>query len=103
MLLLIVLASLLLTFLLAWLWVERSRRLGVPRAKRQRRTALAELFGSAVCVLGFVKDRHSLSGGFLGAVGLFLFVQSVYTIVKYATRIGTEPEYRPKGAPPPIE
>lgn len=103
MLLLIVLASVVLIVLLTWLHVDRTRHLGESRAKRQRRTALAELFGSAICVLLFVKDRHSLSGGFLGAVGLFLFVQSVYTIVKYATRIGTEPEYRPPGAPPPIE
>jgi hypothetical protein len=103
MILFIVLSSLILTFLLAWLWVERSRRLGVPRATRQRRKVGLELFGSAVCVLAFVRDRHSLTGGFLGAVGLFLLVQSVYTIVKYATRVGAEREYRPRGAPPPIE
>lgn len=103
MLLLIVLASVVLIFLLTWLWVERSHRLGIPRATRQRRKVWLELFGSAVCLLDFVRDRHSLTGGFLGAVGLFLLVQSVYTIVKCVTGIGTEPEYRPPGAPPPIE
>jgi hypothetical protein len=103
MILFIALATLVLTFLLAWLWVEKSRRPGVPRPKRQRNKVWLELFVSATCLLDFVKDRHSLSGGFFGALGLALLAQSIYTIVKYATRAGAELEYRPPGAPPPIE
>lgn len=103
MILAVVLASLILVFLIAWFWVKRSSNQRTPRNKRQRRNVALELFGSAVCVLTFVKDRHTWSGGFLGAVGILLFVQAIYTLVKYATQVGTEPEYRPPGAPPPIE
>ena len=103
MLLFMAFATVALAGLLVWLWLERSERTRVSQAKGPGRKAWLELGGGALCLFDFVRDPHSVSGGVAGAFGLLLLFQSVYTIVKYAVRGEAEAEYRPPGAPPPIE